>query len=111
MGKAPKVIEMTVYPVAGHDSPLLTLSGCHAPYFTRNVVVLKDDSGNLGIGEIHGGEHITKQLESYKPFVLGEQVSEYRKVLTNIRRSRQRAAQDTGEGLQQLNLSNLKFVV
>ena len=111
MGKGPKVIDMTVYPVAGHDSPLLTLSGCHAPYFTRNVVVLKDDSGNLGIGEIHGGEHITKQLESYKPFVLGERVSEYRKVLTNIRRSRERAVQDTGEGLQQLNLSNLKFVV
>ncbi|WP_369350359.1 enolase C-terminal domain-like protein [Streptococcus hillyeri] len=111
MGKAPKVVEMDIYPVAGHDSPLLTLSGCHAPYFTRNIVVLKDETGNLGIGEIHGGEHITEQLNSYKPFVIGERVSEYRKVLTNIRRSRQQSAADDGSGLQELNISNLKFVV
>ncbi len=111
MGKAPKIVEMDVYPVAGHDSPLLTLSGCHAPYFTRNIVVLKDETGNLGIGEIHGGEHITEQLNSYKPFVIGECVSEYRKVLTNIRRSRQQSVADDGTGLQELNISNLKFVV
>lgn len=111
MVKAPKVVEMDVYPVAGHDSPLLTLSGCHAPYFTRNIVVLKDELGNLGVGEIHGGEHITDQLNSYRKFVIGEPVSEYRKVLTNIRRSRQKNTKDDGEGLQQLNISNLKFVV
>lgn len=111
MGKAPKIVDMKVYPVAGHDSPLLTLSGCHAPFFTRNIVVLTDEDGNLGIGEIHGGEHITEQLNSYKPYVIGERVSEYRKVLTNIRRSRQLSVHDDGEGLQQLNISNLKFVV
>ncbi|MBD3949105.1 glucarate dehydratase [Tuanshanicoccus lijuaniae] len=111
MAKAPKVVKMDVYPVAGHDSPLLTLSGCHAPYFTRNIVVLTDENGELGIGEIHGGEHITEQLNSYKQFVIGESVSEYRKVLTNIRRGRQKSNADDGEGLQQLNINNLKYVV
>ena len=34
---SPKVLKMDVYPVAGYDSALLTLSGCHSPYFTRNI--------------------------------------------------------------------------
>ena len=49
----PIVTEMQVIPVAGYDSMLMTLSGAHAPYFTRNIVILKDSSGNTGIGEIH----------------------------------------------------------
>jgi glucarate dehydratase len=31
---------MRVVPVAGHDSMLLNLSGAHAPFFTRNLVIL-----------------------------------------------------------------------
>ena len=42
---SPKVLKMDVYPVAGYDSALLTLSGCHSPYFTRNIVVLEDEQG------------------------------------------------------------------
>lgn len=30
----------------------LNLSGAHAPYFTRNVVVPEDSTGNLGLGEV-----------------------------------------------------------
>ena len=37
----PTVTEMQVIPVAGYDSMLMTLSGCHAPYFTRNSGYLK----------------------------------------------------------------------
>lgn len=37
----PKIVEMNVIPVAGYDSMLLNLSGAHGPYFTRNVVILK----------------------------------------------------------------------
>ncbi|MCF5455512.1 glucarate dehydratase, partial [Pseudomonas syringae] len=40
--KAPVITEMQVVPVAGHDDMLLNLSGAHGPYFTRNVVILKD---------------------------------------------------------------------
>ena len=48
----PKVVKMDVYPVAGHDSMELNLTGAHVPYFTRNVVVLEDSTGNLGVGEV-----------------------------------------------------------
>lgn len=113
MGKnrTPVITKMDVYPVAGFDSALLTLSGCHAPYFTRNIVILEDENGNKGIGEIHGGEDITRMLESYKPFVIGQEIANYRAVITAIRRGGWKAEGDTGEGLQELDLSNLIFVV
>ena len=50
----PVITSMQVIPVAGYDSMLMTLSGCHAPCFTRNIVILKDSAGHTGIGEIHG---------------------------------------------------------
>jgi hypothetical protein len=43
---SPRVVAMRVVPVAGHDSMLLNLSGAHAPYFTRNILILTDDKGN-----------------------------------------------------------------
>ena len=42
----PKIVKMEVVPVAGHDSMLLNLSGAHGPFFTRNIVILTDDTGN-----------------------------------------------------------------
>ncbi len=42
---------MQVIPVAGHDSMLMNLSGAHAPYFTRNIVIIKDNSGHTGVGK------------------------------------------------------------
>lgn len=52
----PVVTTMQVIPVAGHDSMLMNLSGAHAPYFTRNIVIIKDNAGHTGVGEIPGGE-------------------------------------------------------
>jgi len=43
MNNTPVVKEMKVIPVAGHDSMLLNLCGAHAPIFTRNIVILKDN--------------------------------------------------------------------
>ena len=57
----PKITKMEVVPVAGYDSILLNLSGAHGPYFTRNVVVLTDDEGRTGLGEVPGGEKIRKR--------------------------------------------------
>lgn len=108
---SPKVTKMQVFPIAGYDSPTLTLSGCHAPYFTRNIVVLEDETGNRGIGEIHGGEDITKMLESYIPFVVGQEIANYRNVITTIRKNAAAMKGNDGEGLQGLDLKNLKFVV
>jgi glucarate dehydratase len=59
---APMLTEMQVIPVAGHDSMLLNLSGAHGPLFTRNVVVLKDNLGHTGVGEVPGGERIRQTL-------------------------------------------------
>ena len=56
MRGAPVVTEMQVIPVAGHDSMLLNLSGAHGPLFTRNVVILNDNAGRTGVGEVPGGE-------------------------------------------------------
>ncbi len=78
----PTVTEMQVIPVAGYDSMLMTLSGCHAPYFTRNLVILKDSAGHTGIGEIHGGDYTCEALKSCIPLVVGQQVGKYRSILT-----------------------------
>ena len=65
----PVVTKFSVYPVAGRDSMLLNLSGAHAPYFTRNVVVLEDSEGRTGLGEVPGGEQITRTLANRKSVV------------------------------------------
>ena len=46
----PVITSMEVMPVAGYDSMLMTLSGAHAPVFTRNLVILRDSFGHTGIG-------------------------------------------------------------
>ena len=66
----PVVTEMQVIPVAGYDSMLMTLSGAHAPWFTRNIVILKDSAGHTGIGEIHGGDYTCDALTSVIPLVV-----------------------------------------
>lgn len=112
MGKGtPVVTEMKVIPVAGYDSMLMTLSGAHAPYFTRNLVILKDSAGNTGIGEIHGGDYTCEALKSCIPLVAGQPVGRYRAVLDRIRKASVRAEEDDGEGIQGLDISKLKFVV
>ena len=58
----PRVARMAVYPVAGHDSMRINLSGAHAPYFIRNLLVLEDSAGRIGAGEVPGGAKITQTL-------------------------------------------------
>ena len=84
MSNTPKVAAMEVFPVAGKDCMELNLSGAHAPYFTRNVVVLTDDRGNTGIGEVPGGQKITKALEDVKHLVEGTSVADYKMTLRRI---------------------------
>ena len=62
----PVITSMEVVPVAGYDSMLMTLSGAHAPVFTRNLVILKDSFGHTGIGEIHGGDYTKESLEALR---------------------------------------------
>ena len=97
--RCPAVTEMRVVPVAGHDSMLLNLSGAHGPFFTRNVVVLKDDSGNIGVGEVPGGERIRRTLERSVTLVIGESIGLYNQVLNRIR-SAFKDEDSGGRGLQ-----------
>lgn len=108
---SPVVTDMKVIPVAGYDSMLLSLSGAHAPWFTRNLVVLTDTAGNTGVGEVHGGEDIRKALESYIPLVVGREVGDYRNIVQTALRGGRRAAKGDGKGLQELLLENLSSVV
>ena len=84
MANTPKVAAMEVYPVAGKDCMELNLSGAHAPYFTRNIVVLTDDRGNAGIGEVPGGQKITRALENVKHLVEGTSVADYKMTLRRL---------------------------
>jgi glucarate dehydratase len=76
---------MRVVPVAGKDSMLLNLSGAHAPFFTRNVVVLSDNAGHTGVGEVPGGEPIRQVLEEARSAVVGRPISAYNEILQTIR--------------------------
>jgi glucarate dehydratase len=83
----PVVIEMRVIPIAGHDDMLLNLSGAHAPYFTRNLVVLTDSDGRTGVGEVPGGEPIRQTLEDARVLVEGQNIGRYNAVLAAMRRA------------------------
>ena len=72
---------------------LLNLSGAHAPFFTRNLVIVRDTAGHTGVGEVPGGEPIRKTLEEARPLVTGS-IGDYRNILQSIRR--QFADRDSG---------------
>jgi len=80
-----RVARFSVYPVAGRDSMELNLSGAHSPYFTRNVLVVEDTAGNLGLGEVPGGEQITAVLRECESLVVGRRIADYRAILNRIR--------------------------
>jgi glucarate dehydratase len=100
---APRVTEMRVIPVAGHDSMLLNLSGAHGPYFTRNLVILTDSAGNTGVGEVPGGEGIRQTLEDARTLVVGQSIGNVQGILNRARTAF--ADRDTGgRGLQTFDL-------
>ncbi|CAI1040627.1 glucarate dehydratase [Serratia fonticola] len=110
MTTAPKITAMQVVPVAGYDSMLLNLSGAHAPFFTRNIVILQDNAGNTGLGEIPGGEKIRQTLEEAQSLVVGKTLGEYKNVMNRVReRFADRDA--SGRGLQTFDLRTTIHVV
>lgn len=107
----PYITEMEIYPVAGHDSMELNLSGAHAPYFTRNVIILTDSSGKEGIGEVPGGEKIAKTLENVRQFVVGTRISDYKQTLNIIRKWLSDNIKDDVRGPQTFDLRTGVHVV
>ncbi|MEM5278281.1 glucarate dehydratase [Cupriavidus taiwanensis] len=99
----PVVTELTVVPVAGHDSMLMNLSGAHGPYFTRNIVILRDSAGHTGVGEVPGGEGIRQTLEDARPLLVGQPIGQYQALLNRVRAAF--AGRDAdGRGLQTFDL-------
>ena len=81
---APVVTKLEVFPVAGRDCMELNLSGAHGPYFTRNIVILTDSEGAVGVGEVPGGEKITQTIADAADIVVGSSVGNYKDVLRQI---------------------------
>ncbi|MDQ1473897.1 MAG: glucarate dehydratase [Bryobacterales bacterium] len=73
---------------------LLNLSGAHGPYFTRNIVILKDKAGRTGVGEVPGGERIRQTLEDARPLVLRQSIGAWNNILNSVRQ--QFADRDAG---------------
>jgi len=100
---APRDTEMKVIPVAGQDSMLLNLSGAHGPFFTRNLVILRDSAGNTGLGEVPGGEKIRQTLEDCRDLLIGVGLGAWNNVLSEV--GRRFADRDSGgRGLQTFDL-------
>ena len=77
--------QLRVVPVAGHDSMLLNLSGAHAPFFTRNITLITDSEGRVGLGEVPGGEAIRQTIEEAGELLIGKPVSQYKSLLNQFR--------------------------
>lgn len=100
---APVVKAMRVVPVAGRDDMLLNLSGAHAPFFTRNIVLVTDSDGHTGLGEVPGGEKIRQTLEDARPLVEGQSIGNLQAIL-NAMRARFADRDAGGRGLQTFDL-------
>ena len=83
----PRVTRVQVIPVAGHDSMLLNLSGAHGPFFTRNLLVLTDSLGHVGVGEVPGGEKIRKTLEDAGALIEGQSIGNWNQTLNTLKPS------------------------
>ena len=110
MAETPVIKKMEVVPVAGYDSMLMTLSGTHAPLFTRNIVILTDSLGNEGIGEIHGGDYACAFLNEIKPLVEGKEIGKYRSILQEIHKIYENVHKGLDD-LQTLDFKKMKHVV
>ncbi|MCZ8252110.1 MAG: glucarate dehydratase [Hylemonella sp.] len=99
----PIVTELRVIPVAGRDGMLLNLSGAHAPFFTRNLLILRDNAGRTGVGEVPGGEKIRQTLEDARALVVGQPIGAHQRVLQQMQATF--ADRDAGgRGLQTFDL-------
>ena len=99
MHSTPLIVDLRVIPVAGRDSMLLNLSGAHGPFFTRNILILTDNAGRTGVGEVPGGEKIRQTLDDARALVVGQPIGAHQRILQQVQQ--QFADRDTGGRGQQ----------
>ena len=101
--RTPLITGLQVIPVAGRDSMLLNLSGAHGPFFTRNIVILTDNAGHTGVGEVPGGETIRQTLEDARELLVGRPIGDHLRILQQA--TAKFADRDVGgRGLQTFDL-------
>ncbi|MEV5961986.1 enolase C-terminal domain-like protein [Kribbella sp. NPDC051952] len=99
----PTITSVEIVPVAGYDSMLLNLSGAHGPFFTRNVVIVTDSSGNTGLGEVPGGEKIASTIREAAELLMHKEIAFHRGLLRAVAEAF--ANRDSGgRGLQTFDL-------
>ena len=103
LSATPHVRALQVIPVAGRDSMLLNLSGAHAPFFTRNLLILTDSAGRTGVGEVPGGEAIRQTLADAAELVVGQPLGAHQRVLQQVQ-ARFADRDAGGRGLQTFDL-------
>jgi glucarate dehydratase len=89
------IARVTVTPIALPDPPILAASGCHGPYFLRNIIELETVDGILGIGETRGGEERTTALRRAAGQVIGHSAFAYAGLPERLRTA---AGEDTSRG-------------
>ncbi|MEO7337046.1 MAG: glucarate dehydratase [Caldimonas sp.] len=103
VSETPQVVRLQAVPVAGRDAMLLNLSGAHAPYFTRNLLILTDSAGRTGVGEVPGGDKIRRTLEDACALVVGQPLGSQQRLLQEVQKTF--ADRDSGgRGLQTFDL-------
>ena len=80
----PLITSMQVIPVAGYDSMLMNIGGAHGPYFTRNIVILTDSAGHVGVGEAPGGSTIENSLKEACAHVEGRPISILNRIVNDM---------------------------
>ncbi|WP_417252584.1 enolase C-terminal domain-like protein [Castellaniella sp.] len=110
MTQTPQITKVTVVPVAGQDSMLLNLSGAHGPYFTRNIVLLDDNAGHQGLGEVPGGEKIRAEIERLGQQLIGQPIGQMSELLERCRTATQGGTEDR-RGTQTFDLRTGVHVV
>ena len=83
----PRITALRVIPVAGRDSMLLNLSGAHAPFFTRNLLLLTDNAGRTGVGEVPGGEAIRQTLQDASELLVGQPVAQHLHLVQRVQQA------------------------
>ncbi|TDS95667.1 glucarate dehydratase-related protein [Rahnella sp. BIGb0236] len=84
MSDTPKIVEMQVIPVAGYDSMLLNIAGAHHCYFTRILLVLKDNAGHTGVGEAPATGVVLKILNDAVPHIVGQEIGIMNQLVSDL---------------------------
>ncbi len=73
--QTPQITGMRVVPMAGHDSMLLNLSGAHAPFFTRNLLILSAQRRPHGAwARCRAARRSAQTLEDARELIVGRPI-------------------------------------